>query len=382
MGSSPKKRLRLSINPWCLQGTNCLTLGCSCRPQAASQGDALVDDLIGSIAATHAKDEDDTQPQEDSQPQEDLQVELLEAPNIAAKVSIAGLKEAATRRKRKESESTSSSSTSGQAGMQFPKAFSLANLQAQQSSLQEVANLAPTNLAIDQKEFAQMQVVGQFNLGFIIAALPGPDSSKQLFIVDQHASDEKTRFEDLNRNSKIDKQTLVCPHNLELSPAQEQVAVSHLEVLKLNGFDVQHDEQRPPGRRLRLTTLPVCQNLVFSEKDLIDLITALEEGGGSEADVNADSSKGLLDLGQHRSLWGPGTVPRPPKIWALLASRACRGAIMIGKALRPADMERVLSNLSSLEQPWNCPHGRPTMRHLADSTSLTHEVSCAPPLQG
>jgi DNA mismatch repair protein PMS2 len=29
-------------------------------------------------------------------------------------------------------------------------------------------------------------------------------------------------------------------------------------------------------------------------------------------------------------------------------------------------MERVLRHLSELKAPWNCPHGRPTMRHLAD----------------
>lgn len=57
---------------------------------------------------------------------------------------------------------------------------------------------------------------------------------------------------------------------------------------------------------------------------------------------------------------------RPPKIEALLASRACRSAIMIGRWLKRDQMRRVLSGLARLHQPWNCPHGRPTLRHLVD----------------
>jgi DNA mismatch repair protein PMS2 len=49
----------------------------------------------------------------------------------------------------------------------------------------------------------------------------------------------------------------------------------------------------------------------------------------------------------------------------MLASRACRSSIMIGKALTRGTMESVLAHLSALKSPWNCPHGRPTMRHLA-----------------
>jgi DNA mismatch repair protein PMS2 len=48
----------------------------------------------------------------------------------------------------------------------------------------------------------------------------------------------------------------------------------------------------------------------------------------------------------------------------MLASRACRSSIMIGKALNRGTMQLILEHLSQLQSPWNCPHGRPTMRHL------------------
>ena len=56
----------------------------------------------------------------------------------------------------------------------------------------------------------------QFNLGFIIARL-GPD----LFIVDQHASDEKYNFERLQRGTQLNRQPLLAPQGLELSPTEE-----------------------------------------------------------------------------------------------------------------------------------------------------------------
>lgn len=37
---------------------------------------------------------------------------------------------------------------------------------------------------------------------------------------------------------------------------------------------------------------------------------------------------------------------------------------MIGKTLTHKQMERVVRNMGTIDKPWNCPHGRPTMRHL------------------
>jgi hypothetical protein len=43
---------------------------------------------------------------------------------------------------------------------------------------------------------------------------------------------------------------------------------------------------------------------------------------------------------------------------------------MIGTSLRHNDMKKIVSQLQTIDQPWNCPHGRPTMRHLADLTQV------------
>ena len=37
---------------------------------------------------------------------------------------------------------------------------------------------------------------------------------------------------------------------------------------------------------------------------------------------------------------------------------------MIGRDLDHKTMRKVVTNLTTLESPWNCPHGRPTLRFL------------------
>lgn len=39
---------------------------------------------------------------------------------------------------------------------------------------------------------------------------------------------------------------------------------------------------------------------------------------------------------------------------------------MIGKTLTNAQMGKVVKHMGEIDKPWNCPHGRPTMRHLCE----------------
>ena len=55
---------------------------------------------------------------------------------------------------------------------------------------------------------------------------------------------------------------------------------------------------------------------------------------------------------------------RCSKTHDMLASRACRKSIMVGSALDMRQMRSVVRHMGETLQPWNCPHGRPTMRHL------------------
>ena len=88
-----------------------------------------------------------------------------------------------------------------------------------------------------------MQVLGQFNLGFIIAKL-----DNDLFIIDQHASNEKFNFEDQQRNTSIKSQRLAVPQKLELTTANEVILMDNVEIFQNNGFDFEIDRNVLTGK--------------------------------------------------------------------------------------------------------------------------------------
>lgn len=94
----------------------------------------------------------------------------------------------------------------------------MAPLQAEASGRGPDSDQAAENeleRVFSKAHFSRMEVLGQFNLGFIVARM-GSD----LFILDQHACDEKYNFERLQRETVLNRQPLLAPQPLHLSPAE------------------------------------------------------------------------------------------------------------------------------------------------------------------
>lgn len=47
--------------------------------------------------------------------------------------------------------------------------------------------------------------------------------------------------------------------------------------------------------------------------------------------------------------------------------------VMIGTALNTSEMKKLVVHMGEIEQPWNCPHGRPTMRHLVNLDVISQD---------
>ena len=203
------------------------------------------------------------------------------------------------------------------------------------------------SLTVSKADFAAMHIIGQFNLGFILAVrAPSPSSpDPDLFIIDQHASDEKYNFERLQANTIVQNQRLVHPYRLALTAIEEEIVIDNSETLLKNGFQVEMDisGNAEVGRRCKLISLPMSREVTFDTTDLEELIALLAESPSSSSSEN---------------------VPRPTKVRRMLAMRACRSSVMIGKTLTPKQMGALVRKMGEIDKPWNCPHGRPTMRHL------------------
>uniref|UniRef100_A0A915DRA2 Uncharacterized protein n=1 Tax=Ditylenchus dipsaci TaxID=166011 RepID=A0A915DRA2_9BILA len=175
------------------------------------------------------------------------------------------------------------------------------------------------SIMLDKDAFATMEVVGQFNNSFIITRL-----RDEMFMIDQHASDEKCNFERLQRTSRITTQKLIHPQMLQLGAVQESVLFDNLDVLRGNGFDFTFDNQEPIGNRISLASVPVVQGCDFNSDDIDEILAFLMEF----PDVFTGQKSYAIFLLQK-----------------LAGAQSC-------------------SAMGTMDSPWNCPHGRPTIRHL------------------
>ena len=216
-------------------------------------------------------------------------------------------------------------------------------------------------LTVSKEDFARMRIIGQFNLGFIIAARPAQSLSSrpplaELFIIDQHASDEKYNFERLQASTIVQNQRLVHPQDLDLTAIEEEIILENQNILLKNGFllDIDESGDAPVGQRCKLVSLPMSREVTFTTRDLEELLALLAESPPASTTTTSNNASSSADT----------NVPRPSKVRKMFAMRACRSSVMIGKTLTSKQMERLVRHMGEIDKPWNCPHGRPTMRHL------------------
>lgn len=183
--------------------------------------------------------------------------------------------------------------------------------------------------------FKEMAIIGQFNLGFIITKL-----NSDIFMIDQHATDEKYNFEMLQQHTVLQGQKLIVPQSLHLTAVSENILIENIDIFRKNGFEFLINEDAQVMERVKLVSLPTSKNWTFGPADIEELIFMLSDS--------------------------PGVICRPSRVRQMFASRACRKSVMIGTALSVSEMKKLVGHMGEIEQPWNCPHGRPTMRHLAN----------------
>ncbi|KAJ8413699.1 hypothetical protein AAFF_G00082060 [Aldrovandia affinis] len=173
---------------------------------------------------------------------------------------------------------------------------------------------------ISKDMFKEMEIIGQFNMGFIIAKL-----KSDIFIIDQHATDEKYNFEMLQQNTVLQGQRLIAPQKLHLPAVSETVLIENLEIFQKNGFDFIIDEEAQVMERVKLVSLPTSKNWTFGPSDIEEMIFMLSDS--------------------------PGVMCRPSRVRQMFASRACRKSVMIGTPLSTSEMKKLLGHMGDIEQP-------------------------------
>ncbi|MFH2055357.1 MAG: DNA mismatch repair endonuclease MutL [bacterium] len=157
-----------------------------------------------------------------------------------------------------------------------------------------------------------------------------------LMVIDQHAAHERILFERAMRAFKEESvvgQRLLFPLTVHLEPDDLQVFNQEQGTLERLGFLCQ--EFGP--RQIQLEAVPALLGQKNPEKFFREMLDDFKELAGSE--------------GQ--------------RFEKRAASFACRGAIMAGDKLSGEEMRQLFHTLMAAENPYICPHGRPTIITLS-----------------
>lgn len=178
-----------------------------------------------------------------------------------------------------------------------------------------------------------MQVIGQFHQSYILA-----QGEAGLYIIDQHAAQERYHFEVIKQqilSGNNDTQPMLIPISLEVD-SRVRVRLNELnEAMSVLGIELEEFG----NNSLILRDLPTWMQQLDEEAFLQDLIDQWLK------DEDIDESK-LRHLA--------------------IATMACHSSIRFHRTLTPAEMQQVIDDLGKCEQPFHCPHGRPTFICITD----------------
>lgn len=185
-----------------------------------------------------------------------------------------------------------------------------------------------------KKALPDIKIVGQiFGTYWII------EYDDSVYMIDQHAAHEKVMYErfvkEISEN-KVTSQNLLPPVVVTLSGSQSQIVEEIDEYLHKLGFEIE-----PFGGNEYVIKAVPTELFGISEKDL------------------------LFDIIDQYSL--EGRKATPDTVLSKLATMACKAAIKGNMNISMLEAKALIEELMSLDNPYNCPHGRPTMIFMSKS---------------
>lgn len=156
---------------------------------------------------------------------------------------------------------------------------------------------------------------------------------EKLYIIDQHAAHEKVLYERLMkdlRNRTFQSQMLSPPIILNLSMQEEELFLKYRSCFTEMGFEIEEFGEKAYAVRAVPANLPgVARREILME--LLDSLSDITRSGNSES---------LMDK---------------------VASMSCKAAVKGNHQMSAMEAKALIDELLSLENPCNCPHGRPTI---------------------
>ena len=181
---------------------------------------------------------------------------------------------------------------------------------------------------LDPKSRSRHKLIGQlFDTYWLV------EFEEKLFIIDQHAAHEKVLFEhtmDMLKNREFGTQMVDPPIILTVSPGEELLLKKYMHYFADMGFQI----EAFGGKEYAVRGVPANLPSLARKDLLLEMLDGLSE----------DTALGSPDM-----------------IWDKVASMSCKAAVKGRHAMSPAEADALIGQLLSLENPYACPHGRPTI---------------------
>lgn len=155
----------------------------------------------------------------------------------------------------------------------------------------------------------------------------------KFYIIDQHAAHEKVLYERFMRefeNRQILSQMISPPQVISLNLQEDELLKSHMEVFRGFGFEISPFG----GREYSIHAVPANIYGIAVQELFVEILDSLDN----------ENSRQPLEL-----------------ITARIATAACKAAVKGNNTLSFEEADKLIDELLGLENPYNCPHGRPTI---------------------
>ncbi len=176
--------------------------------------------------------------------------------------------------------------------------------------------------------FNNYRIIGQiFGTYWII------EQNNCMYLIDQHAAHERALYEDFIekfKTSKISSQQLLQPVAVNLSESEKVIVEENRELLESFGFEIEEFGARTYAVR----AVPYVFNAPSNVSFFVDIIDML-------ADKNM---KSIYDTKEDA-----------------IATMSCKAAVKGNDRLSYSEAQELIQRLLKLENPFTCPHGRPTI---------------------
>ena len=181
---------------------------------------------------------------------------------------------------------------------------------------------------LTEESRARHKLIGQvFDTYWIV------EFEEKMYIIDQHAAHEKVMYERFMKQYREKRQTsqmITPPVIVTLSLQEETLLKRHLPEFRAVGFEIEPFG----GREYAISAVPDNLYGLASRELFLEILDGL-------SDVSGQASNQI--------------------VLEKIASMSCKAAVKGNSHLSTAEADALISELLTLENPYNCPHGRPTI---------------------